>query len=123
MIKKIMKTINEVKEENKIKTSEELFGIVPQPINQCPIIDKTLAEYKKKLEAVILDLKWLKASDPDFDKEVKKILSNMDDLWNINEAFEEIRRSAEDIRVWGDDWKSLCKVILEENDLINNYKK
>lgn len=112
----------QLKIDKSVKTTEELFNLPPQPSNQCPIIDKELDSLKNKLKDIDWDLIDLMKENSDIDKEVQSIRNQVDELWCVNEAFEEIRGNCESIREWGEAWKDVCKYMFYKHpELIDEY--
>ena len=89
--------------------SEKKWGIAPQPDATCPLIDDALDDLRRALKE--LD-GWDKCED------VGELRHKCDmGAWyadRLNVTLEEIRKSAGEIRDWGDAWKTLAKDQLEQ---------
>lgn len=101
-------------------TSEELLGITKQPEYQCPNIDKTLRVLYDIKKEILGYTKGLKYSD---NEEVIKIANDIE--WSINMLdidydLEKLRKSCEEIRTWGQEWKNLSKKLIAKQDDISN---
>lgn len=102
-------------------TSESLFGIIDQPENQCPLINNGLKIWyntERDIKSLIRDLSRI-----DSIEEAEDIASDID--WSIGsldivKEYEELRSKCQQIRAWGEDWKSLAKKLIEERDNIDD---
>lgn len=125
-----MDKINKIKQELEIKTSEDLFGIDPQPEQQCPKVDEHLRINNvtiKWIEGYIKDIKGTEDLD-DIYKCADDIEWEVDNL-NAEPSLEELRLKCDMIRQWGQQWKDLAKKLINERedfiDLVgdNQYSK
>lgn len=96
--------------------SEEVFGI-KQPVDyQCKTIDAYIEKVNKAL-SYVSDLDSVSSADDakDLQFEIEYYLGDLDgDL-------EEIRRTFEKLRDWGQEWKELAKTVIKENNLSEEY--
>ena len=87
------------------KTSEELYGIVEQPRNTCPMIDEALRE----LAQIARRIRGYERAGED---ELRDMLSDVElcigclDGWNRTGLLEDIRKNVTAIRSWGQEWKA-----------------
>ena len=96
--------------------SEEVFGI-KQPVDyQCKTIDTYIEKVNKALGHVS-DLDSVSSVDDakDLQFEIEYYLGDLEgDL-------EEIRRTFEKLRDWGQAWKELAKTVIKEHNLSEEY--
>lgn len=92
--------LNEIKERTNL-TTEEILNILPQPDPNCPFIDSYVEDIEKHLVNVHVDKK------------------THDLLLELRSSLEEIRSRFELLRTWGQDWKDVAKLMMEEYDV--NY--
>jgi phosphopantothenate synthetase len=87
-------------------TSEEQFGISPQPKETCPMIDEVIS-YLKKIEQAIYRHEKLE------EDELRSVINDVD-CWvsGLTDTMESIRENTSSIRDWGNEWKSLAKKII-----------
>lgn len=101
------------------KTSEELFGIVAQPENQCPTIDREIKDWntaRVDIKYYCKDLNGIEGAESiakDIEWEVERL--------DLVGGFEEIRKKCEDIRTWGQEWKDLAQQLLSERQDIGKF--
>ncbi|RNB59395.1 hypothetical protein EDM57_04435 [Brevibacillus gelatini] len=103
--------IEEAKEFYQKKMSEDLFGIVNPPEYQCQYINtivKTLKDvYKSTSKAKYMGENDLIDLVNDINRE----------LYRIDDDIEDIRGALENARKWGQEWKDLCKKIIERYNI------
>lgn len=133
-----MELIDALKKKYDVKTSEELFGISPQPAAQCGYIYGVIDELDatcKKIESLIDDIRRSgnMVSMHGLADDIEYYLSDID----IKSQLYDLRDKIELIRGWGEEWKKLAKRLLvnlaeyDNNDILHyisdeaeeNYKK
>jgi hypothetical protein len=116
----INKVFDAIKAENGIKTTEGLFGLYPQPKNNCPYIDEVIGLLFKDIDKL---LQFIREPNDGFDEErLKELISKVQDFYNYEGHLNELRNRCDSLRDWGESWKVLSKRVTYENDLINKYK-
>jgi len=107
------------------EASEELYGIRPQPLDTCPIINGIKTEAKKLLGQLHGYERLNDANDID---KLYDILWNVkyfleDNLVGGSEcAIELVRANAQNIRAWGQEWKDYAKKLTLRFPHISNRK-
>lgn len=92
----------------KNQTSEELYGIVKQPAETCPMIDEALRE----LSEIARRIRGYEKAD---ESELRDMLSDVEtriaclDGWNRTGLLEDIRTNVTAIRAWGQEWKDYAR--------------
>lgn len=120
-----MENIELLKKRLNVKTSEELFDIKTQPNQQCPFINKMQANMKdgcNEIERYCKDLRSIEGAESlasDIDSSLSYYMS--DKVFEL----EELRKEIENIRQWGQNWKDLAKLILnntkKEEDIVHYF--
>ena len=83
--------------------SEACRGLVLQPPDTCPMIDRCLAT----LKSFNREMRGISRMD---EEELRGVLEYIEmDIGNIQYELEEIRGNAEMIRSWGQEWKEYAK--------------
>lgn len=100
-------------------TSEQLFDIQEPLDYQCSKIDKCKSEYRTMFKDINNAIRLANRYDnvEDFASDISSA------IWGLDEdSFEELRTAIEEVRAWGQEWKDLCKKIINENpELIKQY--
>lgn len=100
-------------------TSEQLFDIQEPLDYQCNKISKCKNDYQTMFKEIEKSLKLVNRyeSVQDFADDISSA------VWGLDEdSFEELRTAIEEVRAWGQEWKDLCKKIINENpELIKQY--
>lgn len=113
-------TIEELKKENGGCRTEDIFGIHDPVEFQCPKFDDLYSDIKSMEKSVSNALRAIKNGDTD-DTEY-----NVDDLeWTINRLDDKVRdihANLEELREWGNEWKTLAKEALEGKIKLDDYK-
>lgn len=97
---------NKVKEIVKVETTEKLFEIESNIPDTCPYIDKALKISKQIQREVNSNSRWV---EEDYKNAVDYTESYITD---IDTELEELRTLNENIRVWGQSWKTFAKDLL-----------
>lgn len=98
-------TIDLMKKAKNVNASEELFGINKQPIENCPYIDECIRDLKTTYRNVISEI-----YSADIEDSVKKDIKwYAEEIENYADNFDELRSRIEDLRDWGEQWKTLAK--------------
>jgi hypothetical protein len=103
--------IDKYKTDNNLKTSEEIFGFDKPPEYQCFNINELIGTIKNTIKLANPN-KYLNEEDAndrfyDIDYELK----------NFENDLEKLRKACEGLRNWGQEWKNMCKCIIENNDI------
>ena len=114
-----MDKIEKIKKGLNIKTSEDLFDITEQPVEQCPLINEVIGELvdnSKSVKDVWQNLRDVEEAEP--------YLSDLDwagyNVRNLDSKMEEIRTNIEKLRVWGEEWKGFAKqLVIEREDFFD----
>lgn len=91
-------------------TSESTYGIVEQPAETCPVIDKAV----RSVDVIRKIIKgYEKADEAELRDMISSIEGKLDDLngrysW-AGGLLEDIRKANIAIRAWGQEWKDLAK--------------
>jgi len=115
--KKVKKeTIEDLKRSFDLKHSEELFGIIEEIPFQCPRIDEFISDLDKFEEHLdklssLTDHNENDINVPYIERETNILHAY---LPAIKTQFEELRKSYENLRQWGDEWKSLAKKLFDK---------
>lgn len=109
-----MNIVDELKEELEIGTSEELFGIIPQVSDQCENIDSIIYTLNKVYKEIQYHVRTLNSLDDIND--VASVAKDID--WEssdmiVDKELEILRSNIQLLRMWGQEWKSLTKAILD----------
>ena len=112
-------TIEELKKQYDGSRTEEIFGLHDPVEFQCPKFDDLYSDIKSMSNSVRGALRAIKNDDIDY------IESNVDDLeWTIDrleDKVSDIHGNLEELRKWGDEWKSLAKEALEGKVKLEDY--
>lgn len=82
-------------------TNEEYFEVSPQPKETCPIIDELIYD----IDVILDTIKNYSKAD---EEELLNMVDTIDSyIWSFTDRLEEIRRNAELIRKWGQEWKDI----------------
>ena len=94
------------------QTSEDLYGISPQPAPTCPMIDEIIRQLDDA-EAHIRG--YQKCEDPAELREMIELVERELFSWDTPKStLEKIREHVESIRAWGEEWKQACLALSEE---------
>ena len=96
------------------KTSEEIFGIDPQPVESCPMIDAAIKDHNRMVKDVrnyCSDLLSIDNTDQaaGISKNIKWYVSGIE----TESSLEDLRMQCVNIRSWGQGWKNLAKQLIE----------
>lgn len=95
-------------------TSEQEYGLPDQPKDTCPIINNALKSLKKMARDVPSQRQIRNADEEELRAMLEELISDTDYHYSdIENAFEECRQQAIDIREWGQAWKDLAKQKIE----------
>lgn len=112
--------INSLKETLDVETSEELFAIPKQPDQQCPLINDIISDLNT--EAANVKSVWQGLKDVE---EAQYYISDLDwaefNIRNLDSKMEEVRTNIENIRSWGEEWKSLAMELLQDKEDLTNF--
>lgn len=103
-----VKQINSVESVSHKKTSEELYGIIKQPVPTCPIINEALTEVNEMQ-------KLIRGYERADENELKSMLSDIEYKLGLLSGYsrsgllEDVRENCELIRNWGEEWKTWAK--------------
>ena len=86
-------------------SSEELLGITPPPEYQCDTINKHIDEADKLLKCLARSY-----DNQDFEEITQGAIPYASQLEG---NFEDIRYNIELVRLWGNEWKTLAKELIE----------
>jgi ABC-type phosphate transport system ATPase subunit len=109
--------ITQFKAELKINTSEELFGITPQVLDQCNNIDSIIGTLNKTYKEIQYYVRTLNSIDDIND--VARVAKDID--WEssniiVDKELETLRSNIQLLRMWGQEWKDLAKSILNNDE-------
>lgn len=104
MVDNMKKTLNQIKEELQVKTSEEILEIMKQPEETCPMLENVIGE----LDSISRNLQQAKRYE-DWDD----VASAQSDIDYLADSMNDISFHIADIRTWGQDWKDLAKRMFE----------
>lgn len=96
-------------------SSEETRGLPKQPGNTCPMIDEGQKALKKLTRNKPRDRDIERGEENDLRAMLDELYRDID--WNANdvdEALENCRQQAIDLREWGQAWKDLAKENLDK---------
>ena len=93
----------------KPKTSEELLQFTKQPEETCPEINRAIVKIKDAQK----EIKWTRN-----EYDIERLRSAITDIeWDIDgleNSFEYCRSQCQELRAWGQDWKDLCKKLIDK---------
>lgn len=102
-------SIEELKLNNEVSTSEELFGIFKTPEMNCSYIDDAISEVLQLSKDIKLEISYLDIPKED----ISNVEYYTEKVIDCNDKFNELRFRLERLRAWGENWKSLAKSIFE----------
>lgn len=111
-------TADDLKSKYGFPTSEGLLNIDQQPDPNCDYIDSVIKDLKITFRNVIGEIDSSDISDQD----KKNIKSYANDFENYVDNFEELRTRIENLRDWGQQWKTLAKEMLGDLSKENQEK-
>lgn len=91
----------------KRRTSEQRYGVIAQPAETCPLIDKCIAAVDDALKAI---KGYERADEDDMRRMLDTVERELGDLigYRYNGWLEEIRAANTGIRAWGEGWKEIA---------------
>lgn len=102
-----MSKIQELKEQHNCETSDDLLDILSPPDYQCGNIDSIF-----KKVSIIEKLSNYKHDD---EEELKNKLDEINYyIRDFEDELEDLRTAIDDVRRWGQDWKSKAKEMIEK---------
>ena len=104
MVDNMKNTLNQIKEELQVETSEEVLEVMKQPEETCPMLESVIRE----LDSISRNLKRAKMYE-DWDD----VASAQSDIDYLADSVDDISFHVADIRAWGQDWKDLAKRMFE----------
>ena len=100
-------------------TSEQIFDLSRQPDDNCPFIDSLIKD-------INIDHNYLKRviDDLEIEKSEKGDLYDYSDIDNIVDGLENLRSRIEELREWGNQWKTLAKEMFDRlpDDIRNEFQ-
>lgn len=103
-------TVEDLKRKHGFPTSEGLLSIDQQPEANCDYINNVIKDLKTTFRNVIGEIDSSDISDQD----KKNIKWYVDEFENYVDNFEELRTRMENLRDWGQQWKTLAKEMLRD---------
>ena len=111
-----MSKVDDLVIELKLTCSEDLFDIEYPPEHQCSKIDSVVRDINSAEKALDRALKY-----DDRDDIIEYVDEAKSDLYNMTYELEELREAIIGVRDWGQQWKDLCKELLDEKDNLKGY--
>lgn len=108
-----MGIFDEMKSFTGMSTTEQIFGIEPQPPETCPKIDEIIYEVEDKLKTITALAKDLSCADQEEAKALARDILWYSDCSPRNEL-NELRSQIDLLRSWGQGWKDLAKSLIEK---------